>query len=995
MAANIGQVVLRVFFRTRSPFSPQSRQETLHYFDEDNFPAFATNRIEPIPNPIGGIRVAEQVVNYDNFIQDNNDTYLEDGAIPAAVEEALAGLDKTLPTDAAAATRAALRARLGEISQEQREFFTWQVAQNLFRPGNAGKQAQQPEAEIIDPEGTGELTPAQEEELANANPAPRNFNEGSQNDNSPEWTYMVKHRPATNTKALFLTPFMKKNAPDECRPVHWGAKMITALALNQPFQIIYYFTKREPAVAERADELTPRFRFLDAQNKEMTELNLTKSIYFAIEIGISSEYHALLLFKNGEEPMFFRIKKGQGQTFDAFLFGKFSGFNSKKIFDENHKFFTVSVEPVATNLVVKSNTFGDQPWLIFGNDITPNFVGHGPLAVYGGNVQAGFAMQPIQYYSEGTVTTPETTFTVMGDSPGPTCSTALKGAGEIEQDRSYDDAVTVRSGEEAPKVHAVDAEKVDGRSIKGIVSFNTQKATQDTTVKRIVNTKLVQVDDPNVDPESQSGFGSDVVIDKTYQSSLQLISGDMQQGNGYVVERGRSPYVWRLTCAVPPGKGPEPADQFEASCDVMSVDLNWNATSYNEIVQSGTIKVLNRRLPTPQDPHNRIAGQNALPPVDYRQFTNRAVYVRIEAYWGPDGQPHAGHDPGPGNRQIFEGLTVGATVETVAEKETVTFKVEDYMNALQGTKFVLSPAYDGMKGPIAVRDMVQQTGLPQNRIFRNSKPMSSANLSGNEFDIPPVNINEKPRWRFRDGTSIKEGVLKIAQKDFKTIYFDQKGNFHYDDVPGGVFADEDLGNPTKFWSSIRASNAAGEGDALARQVWNFVSFSRNINDVYNAISVKSVDKKTRGLLAVGDAYWPGIADPQAEGYLGYRKHLVVEDAAFGDVSATFRYLDNYRRRVFIPPLTARFSTYGYSGLKPLDIIQLDGNYLRIMNIQMKLSASDNNYWMDVEGEWFFHVGKGEDPMFFEDAVNEAGSSTDIDPNGTGELTPGEASALTQ
>jgi hypothetical protein len=79
----------------------------------------------------------------------------------------------------------------------------------------------------------------------------------------------------------------------------------------------------------------------------------------------------------------------------------------------------------------------------------------------------------------------------------------------------------------------------------------------------------------------------------------------------------------------------------------------------------------------------------------------------------------------------------------------------------------------------------------------------------------------------------------------------------------------------------------------------------------------------------------------------------VDEPALGTVDALFRYLYTLRARLFIPPLTTRFETFGRPGIKPLDIVSLDGQFLRIMNMSLRMNASNNEFWMNVEGEWEF------------------------------------------
>ena len=79
---NIGKVVLKVFFRNKSPFSAQPRQEQMHFFEEATFKQFFTSNIYPIEPNVHGYRIIEQLRNYDNFLEDPDETFLEEGFFP-------------------------------------------------------------------------------------------------------------------------------------------------------------------------------------------------------------------------------------------------------------------------------------------------------------------------------------------------------------------------------------------------------------------------------------------------------------------------------------------------------------------------------------------------------------------------------------------------------------------------------------------------------------------------------------------------------------------------------------------------------------------------------------------------------------------------------------------------------------------------------------------------------------------------------------------------
>lgn len=910
---NIGQATVKVVLLNKSPFSGQQKQEVAHYFTQDNFNGMAErDNIAPVPSPINGYRNKDFYQGYDNFIVDIEGNRLEESFYEQTIDVInpsgeTESVTSPIRSDSSAAARyeeffrtaedgAEQARRVQEVTDEQRDFFTWQVTQSIFLKSED-------------------------------NPPPPKFTEAPGLDNTPEWTYVALPRPGSDIKSVMLTPFMKKNPPNSASPVHWGCVLGGAaggIAFNQGFEIAYYYCLRDPSIAQDAEPQVSRYKFVTTDGSEITGLDLTGSVYVAIEFGMGSpKDNYLLLCRNGSEPFLFQLT-GQGQAREAVLLARFDGFNAEKMFDPNHKFFTLSVEPVAGSFIIRSNVFSQTPWIISTPPTNPIFVGEGPIAVYSGNVQAGITMRPLQYVHEGSFKTPKMTFTLAGgggEENLPFCSTALKGAGEVEQSRSY--------GDDGPSVHMVDSEKVNGQGVITFLQFASNRKTTQGGERNI------QVSIEDVTENKGNSSDNLGITSRDYQTKIVMISGDVSQPSGFVVKDGKSPYIFMTRCELPSANPEGDAGEGEdISCDVMSVDLNWNATSYNEIRHTGTIRILNIR---------NVSG------TDYRKYTNRSIYLRIYAGW-KDGAGIQAINP------IFTGQTIKADVETRAEREVVTFQVEDYMAALDGNKFILSPFYDGMKASLAVRDMVLGTGFPDSKILTGNTHISSANLS-NDFGLPLANpLEGDTKFRFKDGSSIKDGIMRIAKLDFKVIYFDGKGNFHYDNMPGGIFNNKNFTVMADYWSSAVSSQSAPG----VNQVWNSVTFSRMLNDVYNVIQVFSVDKRLLARLTAATLYKAGIYDPKAEGYLGYRKHFIMSEPALGSIDALMRYLDNYRRRMMIPPLSARFEAYGRSDIKPLDMITLDGQLLRVMNIQTHINKSENIYYHNIEGEWMFAAGSGKD-----------------------------------
>jgi len=67
---------------------------------------------------------------------------------------------------------------------------------------------------------------------------------------------------------------------------------------------------------------------------------------------------------------------------------------------------------------------------------------------------------------------------------------------------------------------------------------------------------------------------------------------------------------------------------------------------------------------------------------------------------------------------------------------------------------------------------------------------------------------------------------------------------------------------------------------------------------------------------------------------------------------------NFQKKMHIPPRTIRFETFGRYDVKPLDIIQLDSQMVRVLNISYELEAATNKFWMTIDGEWFDEFSRG-------------------------------------
>jgi len=206
-------------------------------------------------------------------------------------------------------------------------------------------------------------------------------------------------------------------------------------------------------------------------------------------------------------------------------------------------------------------------------------------------------------------------------------------------------------------------------------------------------------------------------------------------------------------------------------------------------------------------------------------------------------------------------------------------------------------------------------------------------------------------------------------------YFDRWGDFRYENIPAieAAFAS---GNEESFVPIYEfrttpfniESSGAGSGSInrfifessrhAAHLVYNVVNYTRSVEDCVNQIvlmtasnDIKLADgTRTGGFIVEGYTFFEQIWDPNAEGFLGFRKPFYQSNGLFGGIEGIQNGILQYAKMKF-PPAMITFETYGVPGLKALDIISLDDNLYYITELTHEIDPATNNWWMNINAEW--------------------------------------------
>lgn len=1036
---NAGLIRPKVSILSGSPFNSFRKQEQCFYITSETLSSSQDiSHVVALPAPINGCRIEERRVAYDNYLIDENRDRLETSAfLTKLTTKNEQGQDESVQTYSEFDGTASARVKLKQISDKEtpddkakREFFTWQCQTSIFGD-HTRLFTSNPQFDSL-AEWTYINVPKPGLDTSTS------VTNGKTTD---------KNVSQTTGSSRILMPYQRKIPKDKSTPVHWGLKM-NERPFNQPFELTYYICFRDASVAELAPEqrtttgqgTANKFSFYYPDNTgkpgKPIDIKLNKGLYLAIEMGEESNTnHFVFLFAYGQNPMLFWVNHGEGasnsgstdiknnqtpcpikagtatskaQTTEEQTTtqdGKFkamliSSYPSDTIVDTmfNSKLFTISLESAGGCFYVRSSAFPTAPWIIHPNSINKAsglFIGE-TLSVYGGNIQAGLAYAPIQYFKQGAITMAGATFDVppTGDIE-PTLSVSTLGPSQIlqEQSTSNDGSnerlmvdtellkvingvpgepgkirefgyVNTLLGDEPPFGEGANETPIDREIVISLIGHESipdeeakallLNSSTTSTCEELIENMDVSVTGSFGAPLGLLSFRTGTVTSTTWYPDIIMYASDVKTKSGFVIPCGRSPYMWliRLYVNPPTSASTRPTKKYDLSCDVMSIDLSWNSTGPGEISCSGSIKVL-------ASPRAGVTASDAVP--DLMALTRRISYIEIEIDRKSSIIPDSTTS---GDSKIFSGCIVGADVQDEPGRTVITFKVEDYMWVLQAIKFNLSPYYDGMAYNYALADMLAQTGFPYDRMhYDQTSLIPAGNSAGPDADtmpaLPCTNMFEQPQFRFKDGESIKDGMLRIAKLDWKMMYFDPKGDFHYDSIPWGMYGDQN--GPTAF--DFFTGDA--EGWTPSSLVWNSVSRGYAMRDMYNSLQVITVSKAIPSLyLMYQDTNRDSIDDPESDGYIGFPKVMRQKEAMFERVDVAFSYFKSLRDILYLPPKTIKFETYGRVGLRPGAVVSVDGQPWRMMNINLKLDASKNEFWASIEGEWFDHKGKAQtgDPV---------------------------------
>lgn len=386
-----------------------------------------------------------------------------------------------------------------------------------------------------------------------------------------------------------------------------------------------------------------------------------------------------------------------------------------------------------------------------------------------------------------------------------------------------------------------------------------------------------------------------------YLLAMQPAYGTMKSADGTTVgvRNMGCPYFFRLKGLSVIEEDANSPGAEDLTPYVISLSESVNAPDYFHVKKSATITLYNE---------NGLANK----------ILDKQYAVQIS--WGWNGE---------NTDTSFTGVITSVQTSETPGMETMTLTCEDYIYILRSTPIINSPFYDGMLARYAIADLAKRAGCLS---------MMSSFSNEDEYFLASGFAYTKPQVKFDSKQMIFDCILDLAKRFEAYFYFDGEGRFTLKKLPGGLFSEA-----SNFSASFSQDPSNAEQDEIILGEKNITT---DYSSTVNVISILTLDRDTRNAIVYSKA-----ASVTGQDILIFRKPLLIDQPAYGEIEVARKYAEELGERVFYPILKTNIKTVGGKFIQPLDFVKVLEQPFRVMAFKRNFSADNNDFSQDLECEW--------------------------------------------
>jgi len=315
----------------------------------------------------------------------------------------------------------------------------------------------------------------------------------------------------------------------------------------------------------------------------------------------------------------------------------------------------------------------------------------------------------------------------------------------------------------------------------------------------------------------------------------------------------------------------------------------------------------------------------------------------------------------------FTGISLGGNKSETAERDTLTLQCKDFTHVLEKNLLFGNVVFDGMSLPYAIGHCLEKSGF---KVFA-----SGANGASSDFVITQRAVADQiynktlpdsgrfsaPLLRLPKGTRLLEAIKQFTQRFLYVFGTDRYGRFVLDVPPSGSPTGSTAGAIEARYSDTNSlphhplltfyskpSDAQGNYHNL---LLGEKTIRSDVNSRATSVHIETVDKYSGAREIVSDGSISSIIDPFSEDFIGFMQPSFSQRSALGGRAEAKRMVGMQKRLASKPSRTCSIQIYGRKDIQPLEIMKVDNNNYRIMEVSGTMSLDGVPSWkMQVTGE---------------------------------------------